>query len=258
MDIQESKLDYTCNRYNYYLFHVEMSDFHTEYISSLDGTERGCGDDIMRYLSDLSVQYPIMKDWMQHPEEAIIEMTRIGNLQAIKGMECICECITPDLWQVIANIASLYNHMDIITWVNSNYNINWQTVAFIARDEGNEEIASYADGYDTVIEADWSDEYDEFPLNLSGPVGEPIEDKGEFIFDWRLQDYQEEFLPEEPNIVDTGEESWEEPDNFTPFKGIGYGFRDERLDVEQVLRSEFEDDEDEDRIANMTEDVIPV
>ena len=226
-----------------------MNALHSNYPSS--------GSDIIRYLSDLSLQYPIMKNWIQHPEESIIEMTRVGNLQAIMGMERICECITPALWQTIADTAARYNHMDIITWVNSNYNVNWQTVAFIARDAGNEEIASYADGYGTVIEADWSDEYDEFPLNLSGPVGEPMEDKGEFIFDWRLQDYQEEFLPEEPNIIDTGEESWEELDNFTPFKGIGYGFRDERLDVENVLRSEFEDDEDEDRMANMSQDIIP-
>lgn len=220
--------------------------------------ESNCVYGISQYLSDLATRYPIMKNWKQHPHQAILTMTREGSLEALKGMNCICQCITLGMWQTIANVAARYGHMDIIVWVRSNMNINWQTVAFIARDSNHDEIASYADGYEYVIEADWSDEFDEFPLNLSGPVGEPMEDKGEYIFDWRMQDYQEEFMPEEPNIIDTGEESWEEIDNFTPYKGnSGYGFRDDRLDAEDIYHSEFEDDEDEDRISNLNDDFIP-
>lgn len=219
----------------------------------------GCGADIVQYLSDLSQQYSIMKNWNLHPEQAILEMVRVGNLEAIRGMNCICDCITDELWQQIANTAAQYGHMDIIVWVNSNKTVNWQSVAFHARDAGHEEIAAYSDGYEYVIDRDWSDEFDEFPINLSGPTGDPVEDRGEWIFDWRLQDFSEDFLPDEPLYIEPNEETWEEPDNFTPFQNNpGWGFRDDKIDAEDIHYSEFEEDEDEDRIYDRyTNDIYP-
>lgn len=150
-----------------------------------------------------------MKNWMYHPEIAILDMTKVGDLDAIAGIECICKCISSSLWQQIANIAAQYGHMHIIEWINTRTSVNWQEVAFHARDSGQREIASYADGYDIVLSSDLSYDTDDFPLNLAGPVGDPTEDKGEFIFDWRLQDYKEEFLPEELLYIDDEEEVFE-------------------------------------------------
>jgi len=154
------------------------------------------GSNMLGYLSDLASSYPIMHDWMEHAEDAIIAMSKVGDLYAIQSMNSICECITPNMWQEIANTSALYGYIDIIQWIQSQYDINWQTVGFIARDAGYPEIAAYADGYEYIISRD------DYPLNY-GPTGDPMEDRGEWIFDYRMQEGKEEFLPEEPIATDT-------------------------------------------------------
>lgn len=215
---------------------------------------------MINYLYDLSRKYPIMRNWSSHPEKAILEMAREGNLEAIQSMECICECISRTLWQEIANTAAQHGRTDIVEWVNTKYSVNWEDVGVIARDAGYPEIASYADGYDQVIETDLSNDYDDYPINLSGPVGDPMEDRGEYILDWRMQDYGEEFLPEEPNIIGDDIDSYDTEDTFTPYSANnpGWGFQGDNLRNQSIYQSEFEDDEDADIMSNTyRDDIIP-
>jgi len=224
--------------------------------SDIDLSSEGCGPYMIEYLRDLGTRYPTMRNWISHPLNAILDMTRIGNVEAIHSMQCICECIRDEWWQSIANTAARHGHMNIIVYVHSNYNVNWQTVATIARDVGNEEIASYSDGFDYVTQTGWSSDYDDFPLNLSGSVGDPMEDKGEYIIDWRMEDYKEEFLPEEPNIIGDDAGSYDDIDTFTPYNesNQGWGFSGELIDTTNV--SEFEDDEDDDLVSDRYKDDV--
>lgn len=192
----------------------------------------GCGSDLLSYIDNISKKYPVMRHWYEHTDMAIVSMTRIGNLDALKAMHCLCDCISPEQWQTIADTAARYGYLHIIEWVQSMYDIDWQSTAFIARDAGYPEIASYADGYEYVIEDD------DFPLNLSGPTGDPMEDKAKYIFDYRMQDWKEEFLPEESLVIASDDED----DGYAPFD-----------DGSDLIHSEFEDDENP-----YASDVIPL
>lgn len=166
-----------------------------------------CDSGTASYLDQLADDHPIMIGWKDHPDDAIIYMARIGNLYAIKNMNCRHSYINGDLMQQIANIAARYGHMNIIEWVMSNAYIDTQLIAYIARDAGYTNIASYADGYEYVIEEE------EFPMNLSGLTGDPNEDKAKWIFDYRMQDYREEFLPEDPLLMEDDGYDVEDPYN---------------------------------------------
>lgn len=157
------------------------------------------------YLNELGKTHPIMIGWEDHPEDAIIHMARVGNLYAIKSMNCYQDIIDDTLMQEIANVAARYGHMGIVQWAMDSSSIDTQLIARIARDAGYTEIASYADGYEYIIEEE------EFPLNVSGLTGEPNEDKAKWIFDYRLQDYREEFLPEDLLIMEEDGYEIEDP-----------------------------------------------
>lgn len=164
-----------------------------------------CNSGTPMYLNELGKTHPIMIGWEDHPEDAIIHMARVGNLYAIKSMNCYQDIIDDTLMQEIANVAARYGHMGIVQWAMDSSSIDTQLVARIARDAGYTEIASYADGYEYIIEEE------EFPLNVSGLTGEPNEDKAKWIFDYRLQDYREEFLPEDLLIMEEDGYEIEDP-----------------------------------------------
>lgn len=206
-------------------------------------------NDLIQYLNDLSLQYPIMKGWSIHPWKSMLGMVREGNLRAIQVIQDICRCLTSDGWQELANAAATYGRLDILEWIreDSPININWSIIAFIARRRGYSEIASYGDGYPYIMNDLPTEDYDPYPLNM-GPEGDPTADKGKWVFDYRLENYKEDMIPEEALPIGEGEDDNPLATIPYPLGQSGWGFEgyDPKL--------EYYDDDDEPESLDVSPD----
>jgi len=199
-------------------------------------------DRAREYFDILSRQYPMVKNWDRYGDkdwEKIVIFLAKKNLEpGIRNMDCICDCIDDNLWQEIANIGAEYGYDNLVSLAYENSNINLGDVSVIARQNDHREIARVIDGQYYIIDNKFSSDYDDFPANF-GPTGDPNEDKAEWIFDYRMQDYKEDMLPEEPNIFNDEDDSY-----YIPVQ-------------DYVPPDEFDDDEDEDLIPHQEEiDII--
>lgn len=210
-------------------------------------------DSIILYLNTLGSQYPLMKQWNIHPWKSILAMVRNGNLTAIQSIEYICKCITPSGWQDLAEIATRYRRLDIIEWIGSYapIEINWTTIASIARDKGDMETASYADGFPYLLEDLAVTDYEPWPLDL-GPEGDPMADKGKWIFDWRMENYKEDMVPEESLPIGEGEDDNPLAPIPYPLGQTGYGFQDYTLQEELP----YDNDDDKESLDVAPDDEI--
>lgn len=192
---------------------------------------------------------------------SLIDLAQKGDLSALQRIQKKYK-VPQSLWQKVAEKAAESGHRDILLWLDKITNLDYIRIAFAARSGDQEEIAANADGFGVVVEADAGNEYDDFPIHLSGPEGDPTEEKGKWVFDWIAQDYSEEFLPEEPNVIDTEGTDYEEEEGaYSPFTGEnpGWGFRgDHPRKRDAVYHSDFDDDEDEDLIDDRSTYDIPL
>lgn len=189
----------------------------------------------MNYIEYLDQTYPDIKDLHSNPMGTIYRLAMLGDLYGIQAIEYIYSVIDPNGWERIAEIAAKYGYQDIIEYAASQYNLDDESLAVIARSSGYGEIASDLDGYDYVVQDSYTNEYDPFPYQY-GPVGIPMEDKGQDVIDWRSSDFSEEMLPEEPLSLEGVHPQ---------FGSLGWGFKDDTLINDEIFNDEFDDPEDE-------------
>lgn len=141
------------------------------------------------------------KDWRRNPISRVMELARIGDIPGIQAIDSLYKVIGPSEWQMVAEIGASHGYQGVVEYAFTQYDLNGMRIGIIARDAGYPKIASASDGYAWVTNDTYSKEYDPFPLQF-GPSGDPMEDKGKDIIDWRMQDWDESMLPEEVIPID--------------------------------------------------------